>query len=391
MNGKERAKLAFAHKEADRVPLFELTIDNPTAAQVLRRETLCGFGGQARGVKQNRALMNGQFKQYHEQRATDHLDLWRALDLDVFPICDPIPVNPLVPEQVDEVNWRFEDSNGVWGISRYAPESDTYDQVDSSLRHGGLEELERVTAIMEASEPSLEDWDFSIVDRIVAEFGSERMVLASADVQIGSTWDWAETFLIGLVQAPDLIERYLDVQLKTTLMLMEALFQHGVDGLHGGYDWAASRGPMFSPRHFRKFVFPRLKIITDLCHRYGGVYVKHTDGNVNSLLEDMIQSGVDAFQAIEPRASMDIAAIKQQYGDRLTLIGNVDCSTVLVNGPVEAVKEETARIIRAAAPGGGFLLSTSNSVHPGVVPEYYLAMLETAREMGSYPIQRERP
>ncbi|MCA2002665.1 MAG: hypothetical protein LDL51_12435 [Chloroflexi bacterium] len=387
MNGKERAKLAFAHKEADRVPLFELTIDNPTAAHVLGRENLCGFGGLARGVKQNQALMNGQFKRYHERRIADHLELWRALDLDVFPICDPIPVNPLVPEQVDEVTWRFEDSNGVWGLCRYSPESDTYDQIDSSLKRGGLEELERVTALMEASQPRLEDWDFSIVDRIVAEFGNERMILGSADVQIGSTWDWAETFLIGLVQAPSLIERYLDVQLKTVLMLGEALLQRGVDGLHGGYDWAASRAPMFSPRHFRKFVFPRLKQITDLCHRYGGVYVKHTDGNVNSLLEGMIESGVDAFQAIEPRAGMDIAAIKKQYGDRLTLIGNVDCSTVLVNGPVEAVKEETARVIRAAAPGGGFLLSTSNSVHPGVAPEYYLAMLETAREMGRYPIR----
>lgn len=388
MNGKERAKLAFAHQEADRVPLFEMTIDNPTAAQVLGRETLCGFGGLVRGVKQNRALMNGQFKQYHEQRITDSIELWRTLDLDVFNICDPIPVNPLVPEQVDEVTWRFEDANGIWGLCRYVPESDTYDQIDSSLKRGGLEELERVTAAMEACEPRLEDWDFSIVDRIIAEFGNERMILGSADVQIGSTWDWAETFLIGLVQAPNLIERYLDVQMKTALMLGEALLQRGVDGLHGGYDWAASRAPMFSPRHFRKFVFPRLRQITDLCHHYGGVYVKHTDGNVNSLLEGMIESGVDAFQAIEPRAGMDIAAIKQQYGDRLTLIGNVDCSTVLVNGPVEAVKEETARIIRAAAPGGGFLLSSSNSIHPGVVPEYYLAMLETARKMGNYPIDK---
>ena len=79
-------------------------------------------------------------------------------------------------------------------------------------------------------------------------------------------------------------------------------------------------------------------------------------------------------------------SIKRDYGDRLTLIGNVDCSTVLVDGPVEAVRAQTEWVIRTAAPGGGFLLSTSNSVHPGVVPEYYLAMLETARAMGNYPI-----
>jgi uroporphyrinogen decarboxylase len=83
---------------------------------------------------------------------------------------------------------------------------------------------------------------------------------------------------------------------------------------------------------------------------------------------------------------MDLARLKRDYGDRLTLIGNVDCSTVLVDGPVEAVRAETKRILRTGAPGGGFLLSTSNSVHPGVKPEYYLAMLDSARQLGAYPV-----
>jgi uroporphyrinogen decarboxylase len=68
------------------------------------------------------------------------------------------------------------------------------------------------------------------------------------------------------------------------------------------------------------------------------------------------------------------------------LIGNVDCSTVLVDGPEEAVRAQTEALIRAAAPGGGFLLSSSNSIHPGVQPKYYLAMLDTARQVGGYPI-----
>jgi uroporphyrinogen decarboxylase len=211
-----------------------------------------------------------------------------------------------------------------------------------------------------------------------------------ADVEIGSTWDWAEHFLIGLIQAPDLIHRYLDARLRVTLLLLEAMLDRGVDGVHGGYDWASKNGPMFSPKHFRRFVFPRLQQITDLCHRYGVPYVKHTDGNVNRLLDDMIRAGVDGFQAIEPGAGMDIARLKRDYGGRLTLIGNVDCATVLVNGPVEAVREQTEWVIRTAAPGGGFLLSTSNSVHPGVVPEYYLAMLDTARKVGDYPLPIRR-
>jgi hypothetical protein len=61
MNGKERVNRAFAHQEADRIPVMALTIDNPTAAHVLGRPNLCGFGGRVRGVAQNKALMDGTF------------------------------------------------------------------------------------------------------------------------------------------------------------------------------------------------------------------------------------------------------------------------------------------------------------------------------------------
>lgn len=388
MNGLERARLAFAHQEADRVPIFELTIDNPTAAYILGRPTLCGFGGRARGLLQNQALLNGSFAEYIRQRTADDIALYQKLEIDVYPFANPVPRNPAVPEQVDEFTWRFSDpATGQWGLYWYAADSDVYDEVDSSLRRGGLPELEKLTAHLETQEFNLEAWDFSPVETALAELGRDHMVMGHADVEIGSTFDWAETFMIGLVEAPDLIHRYLDVRLKHTLKLMEALLERGVHGFHGGYDWAAQKGPVFSPRHFRKFVFPRLRQITDLCHRYGVPYVKHTDGNINSLMDDLVAAGVDGFQAIEPRAGMDIGQLKQKYGQVLTLIGNVDCSTVLVNGPVEAVRAATEEVIRVAAPGGGFLLSTSNSVHPGVRPEYYLAMLETARAVGDYPIK----
>lgn len=387
MNSKERATLAFQHKEADRVPLFELTIDNPTASYVLGREAWCGFGGYVRAIIQNQALQEGWIEAFHRRRVADEIELWRTLDLDVHPNAWPVPRQPLVPEAVAENRWRFTDPvSGQWTETMYAPESDMYDQVNSTIRREGLKALAQLTESLEASTPSLEDWDFTPLETMVAELGKDRFVMGVADVEIGSTWDWAEVFLVGLIKAPSLIHRYLDARLRSTLLLAEAMLERGVDGLHGGYDWAASNNPMFAPKHFDEFVFPRLKQITDLCHRYGKVFVKHTDGNVNRLVPGMIKAGVDGFQAIEPRAKMDIAQLKRDYGDRLTLIGNVDCSTVLINGPAEDVVEQTKTVIRSAAMGGGFLLSSSNSIHPGVQPTLYLAMLETARQYGNYPI-----
>jgi hypothetical protein len=387
MNGKERVRLAFARQEADRVPTLELTVDDPTTTHVLGRPNLAGWGGRVRGLIQNQALIDGTITEFYRQRVQDEIELWRALDLDVYCQVAPIPREPSVPEQIDGVSWRFTDpETGQWTLTRYAPDSQMYDFVDSSLRQGGLPELARLTESLEGQEPSLDEWDFEPVDGILAGLGRDRFLLGHADVELGNTMDWAETFLIGLVQAPGLIHRYLDARLKRTLLVTEALLERGVDGIWGGYDWASNLGPVFSPRHFRQFVFPRLKQIVDLCHRYGAPYIKHTDGNVNSLLDDLVAVGVDAFQAIEPRAGMDIAQLKKDYGEHLVLIGNVDCSTVLVDGPEDAVCAQTEEVIRSVAPGGGFLLSSSNSIHAGVKPKYFLAMLDTARQVGRYPL-----
>ena len=129
MNGKERIKCAFAHQEADRVPVMALTIDNPTAAYVLGRPNLCGFGGRVRGVAQNQALINGTFAEYHRQKLADEIELYRALDLDCWGEANPIPNKPLVPEQVEKNAWRFTDpATGLWRLYRFMPDSDAYDQ-----------------------------------------------------------------------------------------------------------------------------------------------------------------------------------------------------------------------------------------------------------------------
>jgi uroporphyrinogen decarboxylase len=83
---------------------------------------------------------------------------------------------------------------------------------------------------------------------------------------------------------------------------------------------------------------------------------------------------------------MDIGLIKQRYGDRIALVGNIDCGALLSQAPVEEVRRVTRETIQTAAPGGGYCLSSSNSIHSSVKPENFLAMVETGRECGEYPM-----
>ena len=143
-----------------------------------------------------------------------------------------------------------------------------------------------------------------------------------------------------------------------------------------------------SPSMIRQFIVPHLKAMADLAHKHGLPFVQHLDGNTSQVLSLLIEEvGIDGYHAIEPTAGMDIGMLKRRYGKKITLMGNVDCGALLTQGTPTMVRQATQRLIRELAPGGGFVLSSSNAIHDGVPMENLQAMLETAREYGSYPIR----
>jgi uroporphyrinogen decarboxylase len=105
------------------------------------------------------------------------------------------------------------------------------------------------------------------------------------------------------------------------------------------------------------------------------------------IIDIIMDSGIDCIDPIDPVAGMSLAHIKKTYGDRVSIKGNVDCANTLVYGSVEETIEETKNCIRTAAPGGGYILSSSNTIHASVKPENYLAMLDTLKKYGNYPIE----
>jgi uroporphyrinogen decarboxylase len=148
---------------------------------------------------------------------------------------------------------------------------------------------------------------------------------------------------------------------------------------------------MFSPRHYKRWFQRFLLAIADMCHRYGVPYLRHNDGRLGPLQDLFLrESGIDGWHAIEPKAGNDIFYFKEEYGDEITLAGNVDCAVTLVTGSPEEVYEETRQKILGCAPGGGYILSSSNSIHAGVPGRNYLAMIDAWRDYGRYPIRTQQ-
>jgi uroporphyrinogen decarboxylase len=196
-----------------------------------------------------------------------------------------------------------------------------------------------------------------------------------------------DNLLMNFLLQPEFAHLLLDKVVRTNEKIIRNAIKAGADIIVLSDDYASNNGPLMSPDVFREFILPMLKRVVDTVHEDGGYVIKHSDGNIWSLLDMIVGTGIDGLNPMEPVAGMDIGEVKQKYGDRVCLVGNIDCGWLLSKGSVEDVEFAVKECIRKASPGGGHIISSSNSIHSSVKPENYLAMINAAKRYGWYPIK----
>lgn len=192
--------------------------------------------------------------------------------------------------------------------------------------------------------------------------------------------------LINMYKQLDLMKEIFEFFSLYNVEIGKQFIDLGVDAIIVGDDLADRKGPQISPKIFRDIVFPLAHEIVHEIQRRGIKVIWHSDGNVYPIMRDLVDYvGIDGYHAIEPMAGMDIGIIKNMYGNRISLFGNVDCSHTLCTGTPEDVKRETLDVIEKAAHGGGLNVNSSNSIHNAVKLENFKAMIETVHKYGRYP------
>ncbi len=181
----------------------------------------------------------------------------------------------------------------------------------------------------------------------------------------------------------ELVSKVTDFYITGGLRMLEA----GVDALLFADDYGSNSAPFMSPAQFKKCIVPHMKRMIDTFKGKGAKVIMHSDGNLNQLLDIIVDQKIDAYHPLERAAGMDIRKIKKQYGEKIMLIGNVNNKTTLVTGSTSDVENEVIECIRAAAPGGGYILASDHSVHDDVPNKNIFAMYEAGRKFGKYPIQ----
>ena len=229
-------------------------------------------------------------------------------------------------------------------------------------------------------------WHFETLARAVERFkGVKAIIFQSRDAfSIPRYLRGMENLMTDFVLQPDLLRALVEIAVAYNSTLAVRAIELGADAIFLSDDYADNRGPMMSPRHFRTFLLPGLQQVVAAIHAVGAPVIKHTDGNIKPIAADLVAAGIDCLDPLDPLGGMNLAEMKHAYGGQVCLKGNVDIGGALSLGTPDEVRAETRACLAAGMPGGGYILSTSNSVMASVQPANYVAMLETLRAEGRY-------
>jgi uroporphyrinogen decarboxylase len=357
MNGYERMMTAVRREQPDRVPVWELIINRPVI------EALCP------------ELVTPERRSRYEWGSQGgfllQADFVDAEGLDGITVFEDGNV-----QWLGERTYRDE-----WGITwQVAPSGIPYCVGHPIRSESGLDGY----APPDPDAPHR----LKSLEMAIARFRGKRAVvfLSHEAFEFSHYLYGMENLLMAYALAPEFVQRLARVVMGYKRRVLERAAEIGADILCTGDDYAHNLAPIMSPDHFARFVLPYLKEAVGVAKAARVPFLKHTDGRLWPILDMIVDAGIDILDPIEPVAGMDMGRVKEAYGDRIALAGNVDCSHVLPRGTEEEVVEAVKETLAKGGVGGGLILASSNSIHPAVKPQNYRAMVQAARKYGRYPL-----
>jgi len=158
-----------------------------------------------------------------------------------------------------------------------------------------------------------------------------------------------------------------------------------LDGFVIWGDVAYRRNLFFSPEYWRRYFKPWVKAIADYAHQNNLMVIYHGCGNINSILADFIEIGIDALNPLEAKAGLDAVQLRRQYGHRLGICGNSDIQ-IWESGDRQQIRREVLRKLNAAK-GGGYIFQSDHSVSGAVSGKTYDFIVNLVRQYGQYPLR----
>jgi uroporphyrinogen decarboxylase len=229
--------------------------------------------------------------------------------------------------------------------------------------------------------------DYSNMDYVAKAVPKDMGIVAGVGGIFARSWILMgfENFCASVLRDPDYVSQVFEaignVQVEVARRLVK---KSKVFAVWYSDDFAHADAPMISPNAVRKFLFPHMKRMVEITHDAGLPFIYHGCGNVLPLLDDLLAMGINALHPIEPKA-INIYELKKKLYGKVAIIGNVSVD-LLTNGTPQMIEVDVKEHIRRLAPGGGYVISSSNSIAYYVPVENYRVLLDCVRKYGKYPI-----
>lgn len=341
MNGRERVLCAIQHNRPDHTPKGDLAIE----AKLMR--ALAEAGGYTGDSANHR-----------------YLAALRFLDADIVHVHD-YPIQAIGDDSLGRPLFR-----GAFG------EQFAMGEYGHALTKPALADpSEAFTYRMPSTD--------LFTDEKINFFRREQDLFISA--QVGgpiSSLDWAlgmENMMIWCLTEPNAMLAFARQMIEFEVRRACYFLDRGADAILIADDIAYNRGPFMRPSSMERFAWPfyREMISRIKAHRNVPV-ILHTDGDIRTMLPQIVSCGFDGLQSIQPSANMDIQALKREYGARLCLWGNLDLDRLMTFGTPLEIAKQTRWLCRNIGTDGGFILSTCNILIDAIPFENAVAMYRTA-------------
>ena len=311
-------------------------------------------------------------------------DLVQRLDMDVVTV-------PTMVYSDDEVQWieRTPDRRTFidkWGSTQTL----THEALPVTMqppRIEGPDDLAAYTPPDPAASPVIER-----VRRVREQVGDGKALAVIGEAGLAPAEylrAGLENICLDFALQPDFAKDLIRIGVEYHCELYRLAIEAGADIVLLGDDYASKNGPMMSPATFEDIILPGLTEVVQSIKRAGGYCIKHSDGNLWKIIDMIAATGVDMLGPLEPGADMDLARVREHFGGKVGVLGNIDVD-LLSRGSTEDVVAATKDLLRRVSPGGGHIMASGNSISSSVKPENFLAMVETTKRYGTYPIDTDQ-
>lgn len=350
--GKERILRAFAHEKADRLPVFDV-------------------------VNKPDMYTNLLGKRNYESGGRLCVQLAKKLGMDAVTV-HSAPYTCLIPPKdkfdsentfTDRFGLRFQVTDTSWPLGMIMEHREADEEFLHLLQSAEVTD-EDIRQVKEAVEEAGDE---------IAVFGSVRGTFGFLFIALG-----LENMTYAMYDDPELLLEIIEAADAFWTKLGLKLIEAGCTALYVANDMGMNGRTLISPAQLREFFFPSLRRQIATWKAAGGKVLFHSCGNVDAVLEELADMGIDALNNIQVHSGMNLASVKERIGENVTIVGNVDATGVLCGSDKALIDDAIRQVVDTAGQDGGLIIATDHSFHGGIPQENVLYFLEKAKEIGNF-------